>query len=104
MENNIYYMMSCRKLLTFDATYLIPFFQFYLILKKSSMYVCLHFFKNFYNYLLFCLDQSGYMTRHETQTTNRFLNESLTQSNGGHAMNGVIIFFPKKFFSFSPYI
>ena len=62
------------------------------------------YLKNFYNYLLFCLDQSGYMTRHETQTTNRFLNESLTQSNGGHAMNGVIIFFPKKvFFSFSPF-
>ena len=72
------------------------------------MYVCLYFFKlQFLQLSIFCLDQSGYMTRHETQTTNRFLNESLTQSNGGHAMNGVIIFFPKKFFFLflrSPYI
>ena len=28
MENNIYYMISCTKLLTFDATYLIPFLSF----------------------------------------------------------------------------
>ena len=59
-------------------------------------------FVYFFNCLqfLFCLDQSGFMTRHETQTTNRLINENFTQGNGGHAMNGVIRFFPKNF-SFS---